>query len=119
MDDEVREKLRVAGRVAREAKELGVSLCRDGTSLLDIAERIEAHMRSRGAPPAFPLASVSANSFLTNLTTSAYPGQCTNFGAGTEADFLPLGPATDLPTSATTSAVSVSPARSVTRRVMA
>src|SRR3972149_5491015 len=54
MDDEVREKLRVAGRVAREAKELGVSLCRDGTSLLDIAERIEAHMRPRGAPPAFP-----------------------------------------------------------------
>src|SRR3990170_131772 len=54
MDDEVREKLRVAGRIAREAKELGVSLCRDGTSLLDIAERIEAHMRSRGAPPAFP-----------------------------------------------------------------
>src|SRR3989337_861377 len=54
MDDEVREKLGVAGRIAREAKELGVSLCRDGTSLLDIAERIEAHMRSRGAPPAFP-----------------------------------------------------------------
>src|SRR3989304_6147869 len=54
MDDEVREKLRVAGRIAREAKELGVSLCRDGTSLLDIAERIEVHMRSRGAPPAFP-----------------------------------------------------------------
>ena len=54
MDDEVREKLRIAGRIAREAKELGVSLCRDGTSLLDIAERIEAHMRSRGAPPAFP-----------------------------------------------------------------
>ena len=54
MDDEVREKLRVAGRVAREAKEIGASLCRDGASLLEIAERIEAHMRSRGAPPAFP-----------------------------------------------------------------
>jgi methionyl aminopeptidase len=54
MDAEVREKLRHAGRVAREAKELGVSLCREGALLLDIAEAIEGHMRKRGAPPAFP-----------------------------------------------------------------
>ncbi len=54
MDDAVREKLRTAGRVSREAKELGVSLVREGASLLDIAERIEDHMRKRGAPPAFP-----------------------------------------------------------------
>ncbi len=54
MDAEVREKLRHAGRVSREAKEVGMSLCRDGTPLLDIAEAIEAHMRKRGAPPAFP-----------------------------------------------------------------
>ncbi len=54
MDGEVREKLRYAGRVTREAKELGVSLCRDGASVLDIAEKIEDLMRRRGAPPAFP-----------------------------------------------------------------
>src|SRR4030066_1672386 len=54
MDDEVREKLRVGGRVAGEAKEIGAARCGDGASLLEIAERIEAHMRSRGAPPAFP-----------------------------------------------------------------
>ncbi len=34
--------------------------------------------------------------FLTNLTTSAYPGQCTNLGSGTEADFT-LEPSSDLP----------------------
>jgi hypothetical protein len=30
---------------------------------------------------------VAANTFLTNLTTSAYPGQCTNFGSGALPDF--------------------------------
>ena len=54
MDDVTREKLRVAGRVATEARVKGVSLCKEGASLLEIAEAIEAHMRSRGAPPAFP-----------------------------------------------------------------
>lgn len=54
--------------------------------------------------PVFPLASVAANTFLTNLTTSAYPGQCTNFGSGTEADFELLGPQT-LPTPGGTSVV--------------
>ncbi len=54
MDDGVREKLRLAGKVAAEARALGVSLCAEGALLLDVAERIEAHMRSRGSPPAFP-----------------------------------------------------------------
>src|SRR2546426_4623105 len=54
MDASIREKLLLAGKVAAEARHLGVSLCREGALLLDIAERIEDHMRSRGAPPAFP-----------------------------------------------------------------
>src|SRR5213594_1422245 len=54
MDEAVRQKLRLAGKVAAEARTLGVSLCKEGASLLDIAERIERHMRSHGAPPAFP-----------------------------------------------------------------
>ncbi len=54
MDAGIREKLRHAGRVSREAKELGMSLCREGALVLDIAEAIEGHMRKRGAPPAFP-----------------------------------------------------------------
>ena len=54
MDDGTREKLRVAGRVAAEARRAGAALCTEGASLLEIAEAIEGHMRSRGAPPAFP-----------------------------------------------------------------
>ncbi len=59
-------------------------------------------------PPALgvslPLASGTANPFVTALTTSAYPGQCTNIGAGAEADFT-LGPPTTLQTSSNTSVV--------------
>src|SRR2546426_5099622 len=54
MDDGIRDNLRMAGRVAAEARVRGVALCREGASVLEIAEAIEAHMRSRGAPPAFP-----------------------------------------------------------------
>src|SRR2546425_866157 len=50
MDDEIREKLRRAGRVAAEARRLGASLCKEGATLLEIAESVEALMRSRGAP---------------------------------------------------------------------
>jgi len=54
MDEAVRQKLRLAGKVAAGARAVGVSLCKEGAPLLDIAEKIEAHMRSHGAPPAFP-----------------------------------------------------------------
>src|SRR2546428_1879404 len=54
MDDDIRDNLRTAGRVAAEARVKGVALCKEGASLLAIAEAIEAHMRSRGTPPAFP-----------------------------------------------------------------
>jgi len=46
-------------------------------------------------PPAsatFPLASGDANPFVTALTTSAYPGQCTNIGSGTDPDFEGAAP---------------------------
>jgi hypothetical protein len=35
----------------------------------------------------FPLGAGAANPFVAGLTTSAYPGQCTNIGSGAEADF--------------------------------
>lgn len=54
--------------------------------------------------PTFPLASGVVNPFLAALTTSGYPGQCTNFGSGADPDFT-LGPSTPLQTSATTSVV--------------
>lgn len=54
MDPDVLEKLRTAGRVSREAKEVGVAAVKEGALLLDVADEIEGHMRRRGTRPAFP-----------------------------------------------------------------
>lgn len=54
MDRDAQEKLRLAGRVAKEAREYGVTLVREGASVLHVADAIEAFIRSRGAKPAFP-----------------------------------------------------------------
>jgi hypothetical protein len=55
-------------------------------------------------PPAGPFTFPgTTNPFLTALTTSAYPGQCTNFGSGTQADFTLASSPTPLQTSPTTS----------------
>jgi hypothetical protein len=51
-----------------------------------------------------PLGLGIANPFVIALTTSAYPGKCTNFGSGTDADFT-LGASTTLQISSTTSVV--------------
>lgn len=55
------------------------------------------------AAPVFPVAPGTANPFVAALTTSAYPGQWINVGAGTAADAVLSPVATSLPTSATTS----------------
>lgn len=44
-----------AGKVAREAREFGVEHAKAGTSALELANSIEALIRSRGAKPAFPV----------------------------------------------------------------
>ncbi|MGQ0798177.1 MAG: type II methionyl aminopeptidase [Methanobacteriota archaeon] len=54
MDPDVLEKLRKAGRVSREAREIAVEATTEGALLLDIAEAVEDHMRRRGLLPAFP-----------------------------------------------------------------
>jgi len=64
--------------------------------------------------PAFPLNAGTPNPFInvtasvTTLTTSAYPGQCTNVGSGTEADFT-LGPMTPIQISPTLPPVNAYP----------
>lgn len=48
------ERWRQAGRIAGEARELGLRLARPGTSRRELAERIESYIRDHGAEPAFP-----------------------------------------------------------------
>jgi len=54
MDPEVLEKLRRAGRISREARDVAVDATQEGALLLDVAEAVEGRMRERGAQPAFP-----------------------------------------------------------------
>lgn len=45
---------RRAGRIAGQARELGLRLARPGTPRRELADRIEAFIRDQGAEPAFP-----------------------------------------------------------------
>jgi len=54
MDTDAVAKLRKAGRVSREARDLAVEITREGVLLLDVAEEVESLMRRRGLQPAFP-----------------------------------------------------------------
>ena len=45
---------RGAGRIASRARDLGVTLVVPGARRRDVADRIEAFIRSQGAQPAFP-----------------------------------------------------------------
>jgi methionyl aminopeptidase len=55
LPQEVVEKYTLAGKIAREAREYGVGLVKEGASLLEVANTIEALIISRGARPAFPV----------------------------------------------------------------
>lgn len=55
MDDDVLEAYHMAGRIAKEAREYGAGLVRDGEQLLNVAEKTENRIRSKGGLPAFPV----------------------------------------------------------------
>ncbi|MBC8405104.1 MAG: type II methionyl aminopeptidase [Planctomycetes bacterium] len=48
------EKFREAGRIAREARELGISLIKPGVLLREVVEKVEGFIVSQGAGMAFP-----------------------------------------------------------------
>ncbi len=67
MDEEVLEKYRRAGRIARRALEHGVGLIRGGVSLLEVAEKTEEVILNEGALPGFP-ANISIDSQAAHFT---------------------------------------------------
>jgi len=54
MNEDVLDKVRRAGAIAREARALGVSMVDEGVPLLNVAEEVEALIVRKGARPAFP-----------------------------------------------------------------
>lgn len=64
------EQLKRAGDVAREALKLAVDISHEGVPLIEIAERVEEFIRSRGALPAFPV-NLSINQVAAHYTPSS------------------------------------------------
>lgn len=54
MNEQILEKIRRAGTIAGEARELGANMIDEGVKLLDVATEVEAYIIRKGARPAFP-----------------------------------------------------------------
>lgn len=62
-------KLRIAGRVAGEAREIGLDMVRPGVKYYDVAEEVEGYIRDKGCGLAFPC-NVSVNEVAAHYTPS-------------------------------------------------
>lgn len=67
IDKKTHEKYRLAGRIAAEARDYGASLVKPGVRLLDVAEKVEARIREKGADIAFPV-NISLNEIAAHYT---------------------------------------------------
>jgi methionyl aminopeptidase len=64
---EIAEKYMLAGRIAREARDYGAGLIKEGASLLEIVNTVEALIISKGARPAFPV-NIAVNEVAAHFT---------------------------------------------------
>jgi methionyl aminopeptidase len=55
LSDEIAEKYLLAGRIARETRDYGLGLIKEGASMLEVVNTVEALIISKGARPAFPV----------------------------------------------------------------
>ena len=65
--DEQLDKLRKAGRISGEARELGMSLVGEGVKLFDVAQEVEGYIRDHGCGLAFPC-NISINEVAAHYT---------------------------------------------------
>jgi methionyl aminopeptidase len=61
------EKLRKVGRISGAARELGLSLCKPGAKLYDVAQEVEGYIREHGCGLAFPC-NISRNEIAAHYT---------------------------------------------------
>ncbi len=66
---DVYEKYRIAGRISREALELGAEAIKEGVTYREVVEMVEHHIRESGALPAFPV-NIAVNSVAAHFTPS-------------------------------------------------
>ena len=67
MEKDEKEKWLLAGKIGKEARELGISMCQPGAKILDIAMAIEKKIESNGAKPSFP-PNISINQIAAHYT---------------------------------------------------
>ena len=67
LDSEQLEKLRKAGRVSAEARDLGLSMVDKGVRYFDVAEEVENYIRKNGCKLAFPC-NISVNDIAAHYT---------------------------------------------------
>jgi methionyl aminopeptidase len=67
LPQEVVEKYKAAGAIAREAREYGAGLIKENASLLEVANTVEAFILSKGARPAFPV-NIAVNEVAAHFT---------------------------------------------------
>ena len=67
MEHDVKEKYILAGRIAGEVREAARTIVKPGVKHIDIADKIEAMIRSRGGQPAFPV-NISINDIAAHHT---------------------------------------------------
>lgn len=69
LDSEQLSKLRKAGRVSAEARDLGLSMVAKGVKYFDVAEEVEGYIRKNGCKLAFPC-NISVNEIAAHYTPS-------------------------------------------------
>ncbi len=69
LSEEGLEKLRRAGRISGEARELGLSMVKEGVKLYDVAQEVEGYIREHGCGLAFPC-NISINEIAAHYTPS-------------------------------------------------
>ncbi len=71
MEDEEREKLFEAGKIAARIMEEGIEKIEEGAKLLDLANFVEREIEARGAKPAFPV-NISVNYIAAHYSPQAW-----------------------------------------------
>lgn len=69
LNEEQLAKLRTAGKVAGAARELGLSMVKEGVKLYDVAQEVEGYIREHGCGLAFPC-NISINEIAAHYTPS-------------------------------------------------
>ena len=71
LSDDQLAKLRKAGKVSAEARDIGISMIEPGVKLFDVAQEVEGYIREHGCGLAFPC-NISRNEIAAHYTPAPH-----------------------------------------------